>query len=514
MLVLSDMHYHACERYSGVFRSIFSSLQSALAELWRDEPGWRPHCILLAGDLASSDYAYKYFGEGCEKSEESLERCFNDIAGMIDGLRNSEALNSRVPSVVCTPGNHDKNLGNDGSANNIKRPDFESLLKDGRFREAGDYMSLYFGEYATFAARYHKKEGDVGKEQRKVHAIWEAVPSAWEGTGLAPVSGMMVFPDYKMCVCSYNSEWNYCHHSVVDASETLTSKMESKVRRLRDEGFAIVTLMHRSPYKLSWKDVYELLGDGRSLVNKIVDMSDLIICGHDHRPVRRNPDILEGETPLIQNGYMFEQKDLAKQKSDSRGLFYSVSLIQYNPQAKLLRSRDMTCEESGIGGDRMFRWVRGDSKTYFLRPITGGYSSQKIGQGYDDPVHGFSVMRVRQREDDVNAALEKRLLGECLDRKRSGCRVVAFDTAESPERILQRLTELANESSATFFYAVLYCRDKDDEMESRAEIEKMKTLKLSLEKILMEADSAKNKGDYTIYDGLRRRVYLLTVVME
>ena len=56
MLVLSDMHYQPGETYKSVFRSIFGALKEELKEVWKKHPDWRPHCIALAGDLASNDY--------------------------------------------------------------------------------------------------------------------------------------------------------------------------------------------------------------------------------------------------------------------------------------------------------------------------------------------------------------------------------------------------------------------------------------------------------------------------
>lgn len=455
MLVLSDMHYQPGPVYKDVFHSIFRALEEELAAVWNKHPDWMPHCIVLAGDLASTDYAYKHSSVKCKKSEAPLEECYADIGTLLREITDILRQKKRFPCVVCTPGNHDKNI-----EASIDKDRFEKAIKSGD--KSGDksadisaceMLTPCFKEYAGFASGFHKSSSDFNEkktlaesEGRPVHGIWNTVPYGWKGDEMGSVSGYMVFPAHKVCVVSFNSEVYYSGKAVTALSEGLVENMETVLAPLKSRGFSVVTVMHRSPYKLDWASVYRITHDGRSLVDKMVDMSDMIICGHDHRPERRSPDILEGRTPLVQNGYIFDQKDYVCRDPADRDVLYSVSLLQYNPSARVLRSRELKCSEQNYGESFKHIWKDQGVKTYYLESL----QSPRHNETESDRDGEFVYVTVSSAGQE-DALIRERLLA---GRKDDDCKVIIVDIDTMDETKVESLSRQIKEESRYVYLAL------------------------------------------------------------
>lgn len=423
ILVLSDMHYQAGGLYKERFHAVFNGLIDALVKTWKEHPDWLPHCIAMAGDIASVDYAWKSVEPSKEKSDVPLEVCYGEIREMLEVLLSKIRELGRMPCVVCTPGNHDKYLeevlegGKVKVVDSIDSKQFEGCFRSGDVEdvvEASRMLSKGFGAYADFASALHGLSVGQGVDGRQtvrtVAGKWMPVPGAWvEGT-IGAVNGYMVFPAFKVCIASLNSEIYYCGKAVTSLSRGLVESLEVELMPLRKRGFSIITMMHRSPYKLDWDSMYKPVSDGLSLVDKVVGMSDVIICGHDHRLERRRPDIIESKTPLVQNGYIFEQKDFVNRKPKGRDVLYSVGMLQYNAEAKVLRSRELKCHEREEDGVCDYCWSDNEVQTYYMGFVKGTEDRGGDNEMYaetDEFMHVYI-----QHGKDTEDILRERLLGE------------------------------------------------------------------------------------------------------
>lgn len=336
MLILSDLHYEKARIND--FEPVISSFIKTLSSFLRENEEWNPQCLALVGDIAHS---------ASETSE------YDDIHALIDRIRTETGTSFQV---VTVPGNHDKQflvgyteeekLKLEGCAEKEK----ERIEKDAQTREAkkdleaandflksyadnspgscaktGAYLTKYFGYYTRFASVYN-----TGKD-------WYPIPEVDIDESLKSICGYYLMEREKICLVALNTEWKYVpgngggHRSILTVGEKVVKQMESRMKLLKRDGYTVITLMHRSPYHLCWKDVYGSLEEN-SMFERVVSMSDLIICGHEHNAKSREPDTLMSRTLLYQNGIMFDRSP----RNDGR-YPYSASLIRMDIKTRLLK---------------------------------------------------------------------------------------------------------------------------------------------------------------------------------
>lgn len=367
MLILSDLHYESRKKED--FEKIFNPFLEALTSFLHTNREWTPQCLALVGDIAH-----------CENDT----RGYNDIQLFIEKIQMGIGTSFHV---VTVPGNHDKQLTEpiltEEEEEKIKnalepmqaeikreailRASKHDLEKAEKFLETytsvkpedcqrtSEYLKKYFGYYAHFTSKYYNTSN------------WHPIPYLKIEKDLLNVSGYYLIEDAKICLIALNTEWKYVrgnagdHRTFLTLDSNVIKQIEKNAINLKRKGYSIITLMHRSPYRLCWNDIYGSL-DENSLVERIIGISNLIICGHEHNTKNREPDMLMNSTLLYQNGSMFDRN-----KDDCR-YPYSASLIRYDTKAQMLNVMRI---RFNTGNALTYEWIASpdDIKTYCMEPM-------------------------------------------------------------------------------------------------------------------------------------------------
>lgn len=368
MLILSDLHYESNRKED--FEKIFNPFLKTLSNFLRTNREWVPQCLALVGDIAH-----------CENDKTG----YDDIHSFIEKIKTEIGISFKI---VTVPGNHDKQLttptltkeeekkikdASEEEQAEIKQKarlraskedldEAENFLKTYTSTKPKDclrtskYLKKYFGYYAHFTSPYYNTPD------------WHPIPNINIEKDLLNVSGYYLIERAKVCIIALNTEWKYVisnagnHRTILTLDSKVIEQIEKNAISLKRKGYSIITLMHRSPYRLCWTDIYGSLEEN-SLVERLVGMSDLIICGHEHNTKNREPDMLMNSTLLYQNGSMFDRK-----KEDCR-YPYSASLVRYDTKAHML---NVVRIRFNTGNALTYEWTvsSDDVKTYCMDPMT------------------------------------------------------------------------------------------------------------------------------------------------
>lgn len=371
MLILSDLHYE-CKRKED-FEKVFNPFLKTLSDFLKKNKEWMPQCLALIGDIVHNENNHDGYDEihsFIKKMELELGKTFY---------------------IVTVPGNHDKQLTppcsikiKDGKkrtkdeieimAGNEDLKAAENFLKictsykTENCQKASKYLEQYFGQYARFASSCHKEKKRMGK--------WFPVPNTKVTEELSHVSGYYLMEREKVCMVALNTEWKYVAKNagkngcIITLGKNIIKQMEIHVKKWKREGYLIITLMHRSPYTMCWNDIYGSLEEN-SLVERLIGMSDLIVCGHEHNAKNREPDMLMNSTLLYQNGIMFD-----RDKNDGR-YPYSASLIRIDTKAHMLHVIRLRFNNEDA---LTYEWTASteNMKTYCMKPMASPQNSLMI----------------------------------------------------------------------------------------------------------------------------------------
>lgn len=313
ILVISDIHY--LEKNADDLEKVFSSFLEALSLFLKDNREWTPDCVALVGDLAQSAKKEEYKGV-----EQLIGRIKDEIG--------------RELHILPVPGNHDKKVSRDNASLDQERAiqflkenskDFEEKEK----KESNtNFLKDYFEFYSDFAGSCYQTDKEKGTR-------WESIPCFQTEPPYDKIQGCFIIERLHLCVMALNTEWAFVRNKdkeltlPLTVGETFVEQMEKEVRLLKSKGYTVITMMHRSPYRLCWKDLWGNL-EKRSPVERIIDLSDLIICGHEHNGTEHDPDLLMNATQLFQNGSSF-----SNQTVDAR-YPYIASLMRISPDKRLI----------------------------------------------------------------------------------------------------------------------------------------------------------------------------------
>nr|WP_302829360.1 metallophosphoesterase [uncultured Bacteroides sp.] len=368
ILILSDLHYESKRKDD--FERIFNPFLDKLSAFLKNHQEWSPQCLVLAGDIAHS---------------ENDMTGYDDIRSYIEKIKLEIGISFQV---VAVPGNHDKQLTpieytkeELTALKNSSEEKKKSIKAKAQLRVSekdleaakmflnmytnpqpevcsknSEYLKKYFGNYARFISSYYDT----------VH--WHPIPDIKIDSELKSISGYYLLEYPKICLVALNTEWQYVvgnaggHRSILTLDENITKQVEKHVKGLKRNGYTIITIMHRSPYRLCWNDIYGRL-DENSLVERIIGISDLIICGHEHNTKNREPDMLMNSTLLYQNGSMFDRN-----KEDGR-YPYSASLLRIDTKARML---NVIRIRFNTGNALTYEWTVAseDVKSYCMEPMT------------------------------------------------------------------------------------------------------------------------------------------------
>ncbi|MDR0938679.1 MAG: metallophosphoesterase [Mediterranea sp.] len=333
ILVMSDFHHYV--EKEATFDELATPFIAALSEFLQQNPRWIPRCIVLAGDIAH-----------CTGSLAKIQTAYSQVRNFIARLEQEIGV---ITLKIATPGNHDKICSSEGR---------EYTTMATIHRDIEQYLDCRFSLYNDFAVALDRD------------------PSSWHpvvGCSPVPVTAQRISGYYiadkdvympPTCFVVLNTEWLYHYKDNPEnpptVGEDIVKRIEADIDRYKRKGYTVVTIMHRSPYRLGWSDIYREIDGIETCVDRIIRMSDLIICGHEHNMLDRNPDLLMSHTTLYQNGQMMELK-----AHNGRGCL-SASLLRVNTL-----SRTLTCRRIHLDSNEPFtnKWrVENDEKAFYLDP--------------------------------------------------------------------------------------------------------------------------------------------------
>lgn len=313
LLVISDIHY--IEKNANDIDKVFSSFLEALSLFLKDNREWVPDCVALVGDLAQS-----------AKEEE-----YNGVGRLIDKMKETIG---RELYILPVPGNHDKKVLKENTSEDQKRAkqfleENSKELEVATKKESNiEFLKDYFQFYSKFAGSCYQTDKGKG-------TVWKSIPRFQAEPPYDRIQGYFIIEPLHLCVMALNTEWAFVRNEdkelalPLTVGEAFVEQMDKEVRLLKNKGYTVITMMHRSPYRLRWKDLWGNL-DKRSPVERIIDLSDLIICGHEHNGTEHAPDLLMNVTQLFQNGSSFSNLTV-----DAR-YPYIASLMRINPDKRLI----------------------------------------------------------------------------------------------------------------------------------------------------------------------------------
>lgn len=336
ILNLSDLHYPSKSPKENdvdeqkVFKMIFQEFTNALASFLNQNKKWTPSCLTLIGDIANRG-----------KKEE-----YDHVKGFLDMLSRKIGQDSLL--ILPVPGNHDKFIPGgtqeftDQHAKDVKEfmNAYQEYIKETRKKKTGtekvsenkhlqafdSYQATYFGPYSEFVRDYNQ-----GIELPYV----EGIPLSHNN-----ITGIRIIESLKLCAVLLNTEWFYLPKQEVirklSVGDHFIQTMQNRVMRLREEGYFVITLMHRSPYYLDWTEIFDT-ALRESAFDRIVGMSDLILCGHEHNRQLKRPDFLLNTTQLFQNGTFYAQPNTINNKKNDR-YECSASLLQIDPNKRTIQA--------------------------------------------------------------------------------------------------------------------------------------------------------------------------------
>lgn len=349
LLNISDLHFSTDAKSRKTFDLVFKSFVKMLNQFINDHKAFTPNCLAIIGDIANRGTNEEYQG----------------VKSYVELLISS--IEHR-PEIFVVPGNHDKHIPDsfkkehsryvsqlmeafDFCAKNKKPININSL--EIAKCSISQYQKLYFGPYSDFVKEYNER----------------LIPPFLDNKNYNNITGIRLLDSLRLCVVLLNTEWNYMAKENIirklSVGDSIIQQIEKQVETYREHGYFVITLMHRSPYYLEWKEIYD--SDlKKSAFDRIVNMSDLIICGHEHNRQLKRPDFLLNTTQLFQNGSIYAEPNM--ESRDDR-FHYSASLLYIDPNKRLVSTIRFNYDTDSSD----YKWktpILKERETFMLDPIS------------------------------------------------------------------------------------------------------------------------------------------------
>lgn len=370
LLVLSDLHFIV--KNKSLIEEIYTSFLNTLTAFWKEHPEWIPNCLVCVGDIADRSQPEEY-----REATQLIKQLRNTVPGPVE--------------VLIIPGNHDKSTSGTAEAKNDSKKGELFLENCNKLKELShkkgkneeetkknqekikkltdsihSYLDQYFKNYTDFVAPFQNE------------SQWIPVPEFKEGE-CQRVSGIYILEKLELAVLAVNTEWKHARNNGEEYKPMATigkeciKEMEKQADAYKRKGYTVITLMHRSPYQLDWDDIYGVL-DEKSPVNRIIAVSDLIICAHEHHKAKNEPDLLMNRTQLFQSGCMYDPYS-----PDGR-YPYSATLMRINDLKRTIETAEIRFDMCNA---QEYTWIPPhihSINTYYMDPLRLPYKRVYIGQ--------------------------------------------------------------------------------------------------------------------------------------
>ena len=319
ILNLSDLHIDATHQESQLKALI--DLPRELREYINNNKNerikWLPDYIAIPGDVI--DCKTKNRTASYDKATEILRTYFLETYSSLS-----------MEKIIVVPGNHDRKT--------VSKPTDISQKDDHieNYKQLKENLLLFCSddEKATEAERkfigFHEEDFKQFAEFNEQFVSPDDHFDWINANSLQYTSGMKVFKDHKICFLCVNSEWMYTRSWIESNQEfhlaaPAVVKMTDILSRPEYADYTVITLMHRKPDDLSWKEQNETNKMTHNALKEIERHSDIIISGHDHAVRTYWPD-------MIKNHIQHFKLGSPSCKATGNGKFpYSVSAINVDP---------------------------------------------------------------------------------------------------------------------------------------------------------------------------------------
>lgn len=287
---------------------------------------WMPQYVVIAGDIINKGEVENYaFAKR-----------------LVDEFCNRFKI--KGSHVIMAPGNHDKkhtNISNSDKYKQIKsnfsefcnlpqtleeKEDYEKTGNDRKNEGTlNNFLSYHKDGFEDFCQFYHTQSFQ-GKDYPYVsHPLLRE-------TELKYVSGLKIFEEDKICFLTLNTEWLYADNKVIkdippkdinfEVGRNIISYLYNKIQEMCPD-YTVITLMHRSPYEISWFEINKIDQTTKHTLGYIEHCSDIIISGHDHSVYNQMPDLVRNRIQHFRLGSSSWQH-----QHDSKVFPHSVSILR------------------------------------------------------------------------------------------------------------------------------------------------------------------------------------------
>ena len=269
LLNLSDMH---CMANNDQQKEIFAAFFKELKSFVENNPVWRPDFIVIPGDII----------DGHNKTEEDKVSAYQLARNFIKEVSDWSGLQMNH-DVITIPGNHDRIY----PPSKLKKNYFKQLNKVFNAFQEGDSSSntidvleqedelfrLYCSEFADFILDEEITDGKF------------ICPKSLKQSNCRKTIGYKAYDSLKIVFLLLNTEW------LISPSQFGATKIccgrrfvieAVKEIRAKYPDYIIVTTMHHPLSQIEWEEKNIDRMDLFNPYHMILDISDIIISGHDH----------------------------------------------------------------------------------------------------------------------------------------------------------------------------------------------------------------------------------------
>lgn len=310
-----------------------------MSELRDREPEWVPDYLCICGDIAYSGKTYEY---------DLAKEIINQLA-QVCFLSNDYLL--------MVPGNHDMD-----ASLMLERVEGRNKLKE---KEKNRYLlsveNLFNKKIVDIdkeiLCRAFKSYSDFRKSFVKDSVPYHTFPSTYVPSSISHTCGYKIFKKNKTVFVELNSSWLDLPKLEVSNAmrfgDLHIQWLYNQIKELKQQGFYIVTMFHHSLRYLDLKE-YQTRDPQFPVYDRIIEMSDLCLSGHEHGSKSKEPDMLGNACQYILNGGFYSPD------THNRVMESSASLIKVDLNNEQLTIRRFLKDTDGT-------WQEGRApKTYSI----------------------------------------------------------------------------------------------------------------------------------------------------
>ena len=194
------------------------------------------------------------------------------------------------------PGNHDMNVSSINKKNIGKyETEVDKFLS--KKKASLTLITSVFSPYSEFRKTF------ICNENASTYI------NLYNNPAISNLAGMKVFDKDKIVFIELNSSWNDLprrHKRYGRFGDRHMQFVYNEVINYKRKGFFIVTLFHHSLRYLTIEE-YQTREPCFPVYDKIIEMSDLCMSGHDHGSKSKIPDMLGNDCQYILNGGFFSE---------------------------------------------------------------------------------------------------------------------------------------------------------------------------------------------------------------